>query len=225
MKQKLDFIYDPNLVLYLPLHELDSSSFASKDAYGHLVTCTGALWRPNGRLFNGTSDFISRAVADWRSADQQGTIIAWFKCPADTTDRALFTSSDEATTVYYLNFFVRGTHKLGISQVNNDTADGVAGGTDVDDDVWHMGALVSNGSAYRIFSDANEETLTVFSGVNSGDWFADTASRDNFAVGVLKRTSLVCYLTGNVGEVIVYSRALTPLEIQRNYLATKWRYR
>ncbi len=30
---------------------------------------------------------------------------------------------------------------------------------------------------------------------------------------------------GNIDEVRIYSRALTPLEIQHNYLATKWRYR
>ena len=219
-----NFIFDSSLVLYLPLYQLDGASFMSRDAYGHLCTVTGALWRPSGRYFDGVDDYIHRTVADWRNADQQGTIIVWFKCPADITDRALFASSDKATTVHYLNFLIRGTHKLGVAQVNGDTMDGVAGGTDVDDDTWHMGALVSNGSAYRIFSDANEETLTVFSGTNKGDWFADTANRDNFAVGVLKRTSLVCYLTGNIGEVLIYSRALTQLEIQRNYLSTRWRY-
>jgi hypothetical protein len=30
---------------------------------------------------------------------------------------------------------------------------------------------------------------------------------------------------GVIGEVRVYNRALSPLEIQHNYLATKWRYR
>lgn len=29
---------------------------------------------------------------------------------------------------------------------------------------------------------------------------------------------------GTIGEVRIYSRALAPAEIKRNYLATKWRY-
>jgi len=32
------------------------------------------------------------------------------------------------------------------------------------------------------------------------------------------------WLEGLIGEVRVYNRGLTPLEIHRNYLATKWRY-
>ena len=32
------------------------------------------------------------------------------------------------------------------------------------------------------------------------------------------------YFKGLIGDVRVYNRALTPLEIQRIYLATKWRY-
>jgi len=54
----MGFIFDPNLVLYLPLYELDGASFMSRDAYGHLCAVTGDLWRPNGRFFDGTDDKI-----------------------------------------------------------------------------------------------------------------------------------------------------------------------
>ena len=33
------------------------------------------------------------------------------------------------------------------------------------------------------------------------------------------------FLPGIIGEIRIYNRALTPGEIQHNYLATKWRYR
>jgi len=46
-----DFYYDPNLVLYLPLHKLDGTSFMSQDHYGHLIQNNGTLWRPDGREF------------------------------------------------------------------------------------------------------------------------------------------------------------------------------
>ena len=54
----MDFIFDPSLVLYLPLYELDGSSFPSRDTYGHLCTVTGAVQRPDGRWFDGTDDYI-----------------------------------------------------------------------------------------------------------------------------------------------------------------------
>ena len=54
----MDFIFDPSLVLYLPLYQPDGASFASRDAYGHLCTVTGALWTPQGRTFDGADDII-----------------------------------------------------------------------------------------------------------------------------------------------------------------------
>src|SRR3972149_6505876 len=59
MKVRRKFQYDPSCVLYLPLYELDGASFASRDAYGHLCTVTGATWGLQGRTFNGTSDWIN----------------------------------------------------------------------------------------------------------------------------------------------------------------------
>ncbi|MDO8687497.1 MAG: hypothetical protein Q7K41_02790, partial [Dehalococcoidales bacterium] len=54
----MDFIFDPSLVLYLPLYEPDSSSLMSKDAYGHLAAVTGATWGTLGRTFDGSDDQI-----------------------------------------------------------------------------------------------------------------------------------------------------------------------
>jgi len=56
----MDFIFDPSLVLCLPLYERDGSSFPSRDTYGHLCTVTGALWRENGHYFGGL-DYLNCA--------------------------------------------------------------------------------------------------------------------------------------------------------------------
>ncbi len=84
---------------------------------------------------------------------------------------------------------------------------------------------MSSGTAWTIYLDGQDEgALTDNGGANSGDWFADTPSRDNFTLGALKYTSTILYLTGNIGEVWVYSQALSALEISHIYNATKWRY-
>ena len=46
-------------VLWLPLWKLDGAQFTSKDAYGRLVTVTGAPWGPQGRPFDGVDDKFS----------------------------------------------------------------------------------------------------------------------------------------------------------------------
>ena len=83
----MNFIFDPYLVLYLPLYELDGASFMSKDAYGHLCTVIGALWRPNGRYFDGIDDRIDLGIALLGNAN---TLEIWARrFDATDTDQAL----------------------------------------------------------------------------------------------------------------------------------------
>jgi len=49
------------------------------------------------------------------------------------------------------------------------------------------------------------------------------AGSQNFTIGLLAGGNTNDF-TGTIGEVQVYSRVLTPLEIHQNYLVTKWRY-
>ena len=74
----MDFIFDPSMVLYLPLYELDGASFMSKDAYGHLCTVTGALWTSQGRDFDGIDDSITLPTAFDSLTDL--TLEAWLLC-------------------------------------------------------------------------------------------------------------------------------------------------
>ena len=58
-KRLASFVYDPALALYLPFDKLDSVSFRSTDAYGHLVSRIGAVWTPFGYKFDGVDDYIT----------------------------------------------------------------------------------------------------------------------------------------------------------------------
>lgn len=218
------FIFDPSLVLYLPLHQLDGASFMSRDAYGYLTTVTGALWRPDGRIMDG-DDLLEHAVVDWRIGDTQGAMEVWFKSTATGASQVLFASSDTATDLYRLYFFIHSSDKLRVYQNDNDTADYLEASTDVADGNWHHAVLNSSGSAYSIIVDgADEGALTVQTGSNTGDWFGDTSRRDNITVGALHRSVTTNYFTGTIGEVRVYSQPLSLAAAQHNYLATKWRY-
>ena len=217
-------------VLYLPLHRLDSGSsggkFISADGIGYLCEVTGALWTPHGRAFDG-DDVIAHSALDWQGSDSAGTIMVWFKTNTSATYQVLFASSDTGSTVRLLQFRTRVTSgALEIAQTNNDTGDVRTASTDITDDAWHLGAVVSSGTAYSIYLDGQDEgALADNGGANSGDWFADTPSRNNFTVGAVKHTSTALHFDGTINEVLVYNRALTPQEIQDIYIATNWRYK
>jgi hypothetical protein len=78
--------------------------------------------------------------------------------------------------------------------------------------------LVSSGSAYNIYIDGIAESLTVLSGTNSGDWFADTLNRDNITIAA-ESFSTTGYgpLNGSIDEVAVYNYPLTAAQVLRHY--------
>ena len=209
-------------VLYLPLWNpgLSGSVFNSVDPFGRICTVTDALWTPQGRTFDGASD-IKHTADDWRSGDSAGSILVWFKT-STSANMELFTTSLSTSTLYYMEFRIESTGKLQILQRNNDTVTELTGDSVNNDDIWHLGAVVSSGTTYSLSIDGEAEGLT---GTNNGDWFADTLNRDNFAIGALFYNSIrINYLTGKIGEVWVYNRVLTLVDLLHIYNATKWRY-
>jgi len=205
-------IYDPSLVLYLPLHQLDGSSFMSRDAYGHLCSVTGALWTPQGRSFDGSDDFIDCGAGASLNIRHAISIVMWVNIQAQVLNDYLLDKNlkyrfyqNPADAVRWLV----------------DTADGaVAADTaSLSMDRWYhiVGTYDKDGGSdnVKIYRD----TILDATSTQTGD-IGDTAGE------VLKiGTHAAQFGEAVIGEVMVYSRALTPLEIQHNYLATKWRYR
>jgi len=67
----------------------------------------------------------------------------------------------------------------------------------------------------RIYRDA---------GITKESTRSDTISYLNTDLIIGEARNLARDFDGRIGEVRLYNRALTPLEIENNYLATKWRY-
>jgi len=133
-------------------------------------------------------------VATWRPGDFQGTMAAWFKT-AQANTNGIVCSADAADNTRYLHL-ITNTGRFGVSQRNNDAADGVVATTaTASDNAWHFGVVTSDGTAYAIYFDGGIEAPVVVSGANTGDWFADTLLRDNISFGSLYRLVPV-YFTG-----------------------------
>ena len=211
----MNFICDPGLVLYLPLHELDGSSFMSRDAYGHLCTATGAAWRPNGRYFDSIDDKIvipstmaglplgasDRTFAMWAKKDALAAAGYLLSYGAYVNAGEYFGWRQTATAIQ-LEANVLGAYNLGISMLA---------------DRWHFVAItVHSGDIVTAYVDLTRATETLGGNLDTQD--------SNLEIGVNRRTPNG-YWDGYIGEVWCYNRTLDPLELQRLYLATKWRYR
>ena len=212
----MNFIFDPSLVLYLPLYELDGASLQSKDAYRHLCTATGAVWRPSGRYFDGSDDFISCGDTDAVNVLGDKTIEAWvYQAAADVgciISKMMISGS---------NVFQMGCHASdypffeakiqGIATTYRATEFPLVGN-------WHhlVGIIHYDEKTIEFYGDA--EPIGSSAGQCFG-WAGGTLT-----IGKADHPSGY-FLKATIGEVRIYNRALTPQEIHHNYLATKWRYR
>ena len=213
----MKFIFDPSLVLYVPLCGLDGASFASRDAYGHLCTVSGALWRPCGHYFDGTDDRI--VVSDHTSLSpgtSDFSLEAWVRAATDCGAQARLISKQGAAWFFFK--LAGGKPYLSIKDGTNDQ--NIIGTTDLRDANWyHIVVTVVKGSTTGLIIFVNGE-------IDKTDDASGVGSITNTTdLQIARFSGGTEYFKGDIGEVRMYLRALSPLEMQHNYLATKWRYR
>lgn len=204
------FSRDPSLVLYLPLYKLDGASFASRDAYGHLCTVTGALWRPNGHYFDGNDDIQKTSIN--LCPAYPFTLSGWFNLSAWGH---IFSIGDTAVANKYHAIRVNAANVATLTTRN--TTEYNASGTTNMLNKWHrIDGVFASATERKLYVDAE----LIATGTDSSDNFTGTA----FAVGTLIRSNLSQYATGTIGEVLARTRGLSQPEIEREFVATKWRY-
>ncbi len=213
----MNCIFDPSLVLYLPLYERDGVSFASRDAYGHSCSVTGASWRPCGHYFDGTDD---RIVVAHHPAFDFGTgdfsLEIWIR--ASSSGGAIQRLISKQSSVWFFFRLVGGAATLSIKDGTNQQT--VTGSNDLRDDIWHhLAATVDRDSSAGLMLSVDGETDATDDATGVGS-ISNTA-----ALQIARFSGGAEYFKGDIGEVRIYRRLLTPLEMKRNYLATKCRYR
>jgi hypothetical protein len=206
----MDFIFDPSLVLYLPLYELDGSSFRSKDAYGCVSTVTGAVWTPRGRSFDGIDDSITAPYYQGLGLTQAVTVEAIIM-PKQTKEYGVIVIKQTNQYIFDLhNDYARFDFYAAASWHTQQDASHL-----ISQNIWHHLCVTYDRNKVKMYDQgelfySNSETTAMPS--SSGQLLIN---------GAIGGNALQCEL----GELRIYSRALNPTEIQHNYLATKWRYR
>ncbi len=210
----MDFILhekNPSLALYLPLYEPDGASLMSKDKHGHLCTVTGAIWTPSGREFDGQDDYIDCGTSDsLRMDNSDWTMEAWVKIKAIGN----LMSISERANQWGMRISAGGNLQFVIPGIASATADTriLSALT-----LYHLGIVYDQG-ADKLYYYVNGilSSFPTFSSTPSG-------APGTIYIGA-RKSSNDLWVNGLIGEIRIYGRFLTPLEIQHNYLATKWRY-
>ena len=212
----MNFIFDPGLVLYLPLYESDGSSFMSRDACGYTCMPTGASWRPNGYYFDGTDDVITLSAMQLDFTNGAFTIQAW--CYLDSISspqshiiaRGLLQTDGWEFMVESGGYLELNTNQSGTNQQSYSGAGEITTGS------WLFLEAVRDGTSVRLYKNGTDITLAASSHTDPA-----TSSR-TVKIGMADNSTK--YFNGRIGDIWVYSRALAPQERHNIYMATKWRY-
>ncbi len=205
-----------NPVLYLPLWKRDGSQFISEDAYGHLCTVTGATWGSQGRTFNGTQ-YISMPVSASLDLTGDMTLNVWVYVTSAPELANLVGNSDSNICGYRLAFAANmttlyyETNKAAVNQLTQGSTSSLL-------NRWAMITATRSGAVAKLYDNAVDKTSSSASHINP------VTSPTPVRLGVFATGPTTQFLRGTMGEVQIYNRVLSALEIQQHYLATKWRY-
>ena len=225
------FIFDPSLVFYLPLYELDGDSFMSKDAYGHLCTVTGALWTLQGRYYDGVDDLINcgKPTILNNIFSGGGTVIAEINPDSDgeSNSGAIVSKREDAASGWS---FYTAAEAAGKTKLYFYAYFGTQYGLWVTDaTVVTIGTFQQVAITYDS-SSVNSNPIFYVNGV------AVASSEVVEPIGTSPDDSAYDLCVGNgeeggltfdglISDCILKRRILSPLEIQNEYLNNEWRYR
>ena len=204
---------DPSCVLYLPLHRLDGDSFMSKDAYGHLAVAHGALWTPRGRRFDGLDDYIDTGLTRDLSGGGDFTAEAWIK--ADNSAGKYAMSQSHTLPAYASDWVIMLDQGGALFWMRLVTLPAPAG---------------FDGTRRNHLALVWEKAVEKYKGYLNGELLGQSDTVEGYGgVGSViigtRGDATTTFFGGLIDGVRLCGRALTPLEIQRDYLAGKWRYR
>lgn len=212
-EERMDnFAYDPYCRLYLPLWKLDGGSFMSKDAYGHLCT-TSSVWTPQGRDLNGgDNDPIIVPSASALDVTEAITMEAFISPRSFATGVDIPMISRKSGGYYFSvdNGYIRAEYHGGTKSMSADilTLNTFA----------HVVATYSQSQSYwGLFINGHEVSYS-----NKGD--TSGGAIPTFATDLhvgSENTVWEKVFDGFIGLFLLFSRVLTPQEIQQHYLAVK----
>ncbi len=207
--------HDPSLALWAPLYELDGASFASKDAYGHLCTRSGAFWTPHGDNFDGTDDKITISHHAALSVTDELTIIVYAKWqPLGTYNYPAFVSKGNLanTSGNYSLRTVAATQQVYFSFYNGAWID-INSGLNVRSGEFSFIAVTVKGNDVYFRVDHAEATKTKAAALvtNTEDLYIGSAALANQNI------------KGTISDVLVYNRAFSPPAIMQNRLNARRR--
>ena len=216
-------------VLYVPLwrQELTGSPFQSSGVYGvptSTCTVTGATWGKYGRTFDGTDDEITIPASTTLTLPNGFTVVANVKFTDVTTGRYFFG----------IGYGVSGADDTGDLRITaagkieaywNRTAGAYVGQTGIivlnNTDFYNIVVVYQPNAFPLLYINFNSDGSNVGT---TGTYASATNWKVNIGASSYAGGSKGTPMQGITGEIFLYNRVVSSVEVKQIYDATKWRY-
>jgi len=220
-------IVTDGLVLYLDAGKAESfggdgttwRDLSGNGNTGTLVNGVGYSGSDGGSLsFDGVNDYVN--LGDFYDNTSSITINSWVylnsSLPAySTTFRTIISKGPHPTQDYGLYF--NSTNNVIVWIINSGNIRLETPNNSINKGVWNNISVTLSTSMVGIYLNG-----TLLTSTNSVTTIP--SSTKQFLIGYDGDSGDDRYWNGNISQVSIYNRALTPQEIQQNYNATKYRY-
>ncbi|CAF34239.1 hypothetical protein S-PM2d174 [Synechococcus phage S-PM2] len=172
--------------------------------------------------FDGVDDYISGNTTPLANTTE-GTIESWIKTTSTANPGGhIYGESLPGTSTYWAHFRLNGS-VLHFVVDDNIVVAQANGSSILNDGNWHHVAVTGDGTNWTFYVDGVAETPNFIQG-DGTKWFNDAPGLTHYSIGVLDRTTRSNFFDGEIGEVRIYPRALTPAQVFQNYNATREKY-
>lgn len=171
--------------------------------------------------FDGNDDGIYLADDSFDDYNE-GTVSAWINLSTLGLTGTILGVGSSASTAPAFGLRVSTNNNLEYVY-KNDAASGLAygnGGTALSGSTWYHVVFTSDGSTLKMYLNGSEETVTMGSGSNLGQWFSDigTTYVHKYSLGFnTSAANKINDFDGLIDEVGVWDRALTSTEVSALY--------
>jgi len=177
------------------------------------ASCFGATWGSQGRIF-GSADKISIPKHDATDFGAGSFSVEWWANYAAPTDFRFFMGCGISGATGWGICRIGGSLYLYLQNTESGATLPLSAGS------FYHGVFTISRVGDQCATTSYKNGAPVNNGLKTYSGSVTTSAATSFWSSASSQWDAA----GIGGEVRLYNRALTPLEIQRNYLATKWRY-
>jgi hypothetical protein len=213
---------EDDLVAYWKFNEGSGGITADHTGNGHTGIVNSAHWSPgydgSALGFDQVTEYVD-VGDDLFDTHHQGTIAAWIRV-SELGGQTIFSSGSDTDANQFFKFHVFNSPgnnpQLWIS-TRNPGNNAIRSISSLNLNTWYHVAATSDGTIWRLYINGVEEQVTVFTGSNQGLWFsAVNMGVNSYSIGSLQNALVLKEgFRGDIDEVQIYNRPLSPAEIQQ----------